>query len=128
LAQNGDTVFTKRIRVAPLAIDHKSSDSIRSSRIAEARSKELKQDWRAIRLPKFFISMKNLVAADDGSVWVQLRDGKKGFLWHEIAPDGRSERLWRLPENVRLDVVTDDHLYGIETDDVGFDNVVRYAR
>jgi hypothetical protein len=29
---------------------------------------------------------------------------------------------------VRLDVVTDDHLYGIETDDIGFDNVVRYAR
>ena len=128
LAQTGDTVFARRLAVVPLAIDHRSADSIRAHWIDGARSAELKQDWRDIRLPKYFISMKDLVAADDGTIWLQLRHGNKGFLWHEIAPDGRSERLWRLPENVRLDVVTDDHLYGIETDDIGFDNVVRYVR
>ncbi len=128
LTQTGDTVFTRHIRVMPLGIDHGSADSIRAHWIAGATSPELKQDLRDMRLSKYFISMKDLVAADDGSVWVQLRNGKHGFLWHEIVPDGRSERLWRLPDNVRLDVVTEDHLYGIETDDIGFDNVVRYVR
>jgi hypothetical protein len=128
LTQTGDTVFTRHIRVVPLGIDHGSADSIRAHWIAGATSPELKQDLRDMRLSKYFISMKDLVAADDGSVWVQLRNRKHGFLWHELAPDGRSERLWRLPESVRLDVVTEDHLYGIETDDIGFDNVVRYVR
>jgi hypothetical protein len=128
LTQTGDTVFAKRIPLVPLAIEHGSADSIRAHWIAGAKTPELKQDWRDIRLPKYFVSMKGLVAADDGTIWVQLRNGHKGFLWHEIAPDGRSERLWRLPNNVRLDVVTDNYLYVIETDEIGFDNVVRYVR
>lgn len=128
LAQTGDTVFARHMHVVPLAIDHRSADSIRAHWSDGAKTPELKQDWRDIRLPKYFISMKGLVAANDGTIWVQLRHGTGSFLWHELAPDGRSERLWRLPANVRLNVVTDDHLYGIETDDVGFDNVVRYAR
>jgi hypothetical protein len=128
LTQTGDTVFARHIPLVPLAINDRSADSIRAHWVAGAKTPELKRDWEDSRLPKYFVSMKDLVAADDGTVWVQLRHGHEGFLWHEISPDGRSERLWRLPDNVRLDVVTDDHLYGIETDDIGFDNVVRYAR
>ena len=128
LTPTGDTVFTTPIAVTPLPISDRQADSIRQRRLEGEQRPDMRRRWQEMRIPKYFQSLEWVVAADDGSVWVQLRDVSHGFLWHEIAPDGRSDRVWRLPQNVRLSVVTRDHLYGIETDDVGFDNVVRYRR
>ncbi|HRP07247.1 MAG TPA: hypothetical protein PLL69_02050 [Gemmatimonadales bacterium] len=124
----GDTAFVASVPVRLVPITGNDADSIRSSRIAATANAALRQDWRDIRLPAHFPSALWVVAADDGSVWVQLRTARDSIVWQEITPAGKVGRAVRLPLGVRLDVVTERHLYGIETDADGIQSVVRFPR
>lgn len=71
--------------------------------------------------------LNGLVVAADGSVWLRRSEvAPNGVEWWVLDPQGQPKGRVEAPAGLRVELVHGDHLWGVETDDMGVDYIVRY--
>lgn len=75
---------------------------------------------------------RSLVSAEDGSIWIErfegVADANRGLrrAWWIVGPDGTWRGSARTPDGLRVFVVTDEAVWGVETDELDVNYIVRY--
>ena len=73
------------------------------------------------------VVLTGLVVAADGSVWLRRsRVTPDGAEWWVLDPRGQPTGRVHAPAGLRVVLVRGSHLWGVETDDMGVDYIVRY--
>ena len=69
----------------------------------------------------------NLVAAEDGSIWLQcFSPVEEGVEWWVLGADGEPLATAVTPDGLRILLVTGDAVWGVETDELDVNYIVRY--
>lgn len=121
---NGDTSFTRSIAFQAVAIPRSVVDSARASR---ARGSQSQRDAAAkMPIPETYPPFSRLIVGRDESVWIESYRPGAGRFWYVLDNRGTVTGRATAPGNVQLMVVSRAAVWGIETDDDGFQNVVRF--
>jgi hypothetical protein len=90
---------------------------------------KLEADLReATYSPDYLPAVQNLVAAEDGSIWLQrFSPTEEGLVWWVLGEDGESLATAVTPEGLRILLITRDAVWGIETDEFDVNYIVRYG-
>jgi hypothetical protein len=71
--------------------------------------------------------LNGMVVAADGSVWLRRSEvTRKGAEWWVLDPRGQPTGRVEAPAGLRVVLVRGNHLWGVETDDMGVNYIVRY--
>jgi hypothetical protein len=68
-----------------------------------------------------------MVVAEDGSIWLQrFSPSEDGVEWWVLGADGEPQARALTPDGIRVLLITRDALWGVETDDLDVNYIVRY--
>lgn len=144
LAVDGDTVWSTPIPYEPTPLLGERVDSAAKALAAdlfEFRSRSqpglslgaFESDMiEATYAPDWVPPVRSMVTAEDGSIWLERfepvtgDDGSVLREWWVLAPDGAPDATAYTPDGFQLMLVTDDSLWGVETDELDVSYIVRY--
>jgi hypothetical protein len=121
----GDTAFSVDVPYEPVPVDPARVDSI-VARYSEGRRSE--SEIRGVLfLPDFLPPVSDVVAADDGAIWVAREDRPEhAVTWEVFDAAGRLLAHAETPAGFTAHYATGDALWGVETDELDVPYVVRY--
>lgn len=140
----GDTVWRTAIPYEPTAVTRERLDSavaeiadrsfdFRSrNRPGLTRAAYERDLAEAIYQPDWTPPVRTVVMAEDGSVWLErfepvvIDEGSTVRAWWTLSADGILEGTAYTPDGLQVMIVTDDAVWGVETDELGVDYIVRY--
>lgn len=139
IAVSGDTVWHVELPYTPTPLPGSRVDSAAAARAAQAfgvmsrerpgkTKAELEKEIRdAMYAPPFVPFLKGMVVASDGSVWLQRTEvTAHGNEWWILDSSGRLVGHVQVSAGLHVMLVQGDHLWGVETDDMGVNYIVRY--
>lgn len=130
---NGDTIFTATVPYEPVPLVAERFDSVVTAWIEDAgrgaaRGAELEAAYRPAYLP----AVRNVVAAEDGTIWLQRFDpvvseaGENVHEWWVLDSEGNPVTQALTPVDLEVKVITDDAVWGIVRDDLDVEYIVRH--
>lgn len=135
----GDTAFQTEVPYSPVALDASRVDSAAAAlaegfhEFASQRQPgltlgQLEQDIRAATFaPVHLPAVRGLVLAKSGDIWLQEFDAtSSGTGWMVFGPTGDSIGRVITPPDLRVLLIEDRHLWGVETDELDVNYIVRY--
>lgn len=140
----GDTTWTTAIPYEPVALARERVDSTVSEladRSFDFRSRSRPGLSRAayerdlveeIYAPAWTPPVRSVLTASDGSIWLErfepvaTDDGPTARAWWVMSPAGAVEATAYTPDGLRVVLVGEDAVWGVETDELGVDYIVRY--
>lgn len=139
IAMIGDTILAKEIVYTPEPVSQERIDSAthaqaegmlefmqrRDPGLTQAK---LEADLRAATYsPDYLPAVRNLAVANDGSVWLQRFDpSADGTVWWVLGEDAEPRATAVTPGGLRVLLITGDDLWGVETDELDVNYIVRY--
>jgi len=132
-AADGSEVYRRSFPFEATPIPVSVADSAMESVTARINQPELLKAIRSVegevrgRIPPVYPPVHDIVIGWDGRVWVAMRRTPEGNPWLVLDRDGEPMGRVLVPGNVSLKVADQQHAWGIETDDVGMQSVVRYV-
>jgi hypothetical protein len=139
ISMTGDTLFSKELEYAPEPLPRERIDS--ASR-AQARDMlqflqrmdpgmtlaALETDLRgATYSPDYLPAVRGMLLGTDGSIWLQRFSPREdGNLWWVLGADGAPLAMAVTPVEIRIVLATADALWGVETDELDVEYIVRY--
>jgi hypothetical protein len=127
--EQGNEIFDRTYRTSATAIPTAVIDSAVSARAENASNGEMRSAiLRNLRgqMPLMYSPVSDILIGMDGRIWVSLRPTTEGNRWLILEPGGEPDGRVVLPRNVTLRVADDRYLWGLETDELGVESVVRY--
>lgn len=130
----GDTVFHRRLSYTPVAMTDAYRDSLIDGRVESYRDRPPPVDLGAIRealeteaeWPDFHPPVRSVRVGLDGRVWL-LREAVGGATrWTVLEADGTPQGDVVLPPTLNVHQSDGDVLWGVETDALGVQWLVRY--
>jgi hypothetical protein len=121
----GDTAFSVDVPYEPVAVDPARVDSIVARFSGGRRSAS---EIRAVLfLPDFLPPVSDVVAAEDGTIWVAREDRPEHpVTWEVFDAAGRLLARAETPPGFAAHHATGDALWGVETDELDVPYLVRY--
>lgn len=139
IAMTGDTLFSKELEYAPEPLPREKIDSAAHAqaegmfeflgrRDPEMSIASLEADLReATYSPDYLPAVREMVVADDGSIWLQrFSPSEDGIVWWVLGKDGEPLATVVTPERIRVLLISEDALWGVETDEFDVNYMVRY--
>lgn len=139
IAITGDTLLSK---VLPYTPEPLSRIKINSATHAQAEGmfefmqrgspdlslEKLEADLReATYSPDYMPAVRSMMTAQDGSIWLQrFSPAEEGLEWWVLDPDGQPLATATTPEGFRVLLVTQEAVWGIETDELDVNYIVGY--
>lgn len=121
LKRGGDTAWVTSLSYQPLRLDPGAADSIRTHlrRALAPRFTEAEVD-RALFVPQYRTPISDVIAGDDGSVWIGWETTARSTRFTVLAPDGRIVAEVNGPADLRLRWVGETVAWGqvVNEDDV----------
>jgi hypothetical protein len=78
-------------------------------------------------VPRFTPYLKGMIVAADGTVWLERSEvTSDGLEWCILDTVGRPMAHAVIPPRLRVMLIQSDNIWGVETDDMGVDYIVRY--
>ena len=133
IAFDGDTVFTAIVPYEPVPLEAERFDSVVTAWIegagrGAARGAELEAAYRPAYLP----AVRNFVAAEDGTIWLQRFDpvvsdaGENVHEWWVLNGEGNPVARALTPVDLEVRLITGDAVWGIVRDDLDVEYIVRH--
>lgn len=120
---NGDTSFTRSIAFRAIAIPKSVVDSARATR---ARGSQGQRDAAAkMPIPETYPPFARLIVGRDESIWIESFGPGAERFWYVLDNRGTVTGRATVPGNVQLMAVSRTVVWGIETDDDGFQHIIR---
>ena len=144
LALGGDTVWTTSIPYEPVALTVERVDSVVSEladRSFDFRRRSHPGLTRAayeadlrekVYAPRWMPPVRSVLSARDGAIWLErsepvaLADGRTRRAWWVVTSRGALEATVLTPDGLRVVAAGEDAVWGVETDELGVDYIVRY--
>lgn len=139
LSPSGDTLWRSDLPYTPAPLDPARADSAAAawaktsmqfmSRIRpDLTEAGLAEEYRAaMYVPPFEPFLKGLVVASDGSIWLRRHEATPdGVEWWVLDDQGRPAGRIVMPEGLRVMAIHGDDVWGVETDDMDVNYIVRY--
>lgn len=121
----GDTAFSVEVPYEPVPVDPARVDSIVARLGGGRRSESEIRD--ILFLPDFLPPVSDVVAAEDGTIWVAGEDRPEHpVAWDVFDAAGRLLARAETPAGFTAHYATGDALWGVETDELDVPYVVRY--
>lgn len=80
-----------------------------------------------VEVPRFHPPVHAVVVSSDGAVWIGMEPpSEEGREWLVLGPEGEPAGRVLLPASVRIQVIRDDRIWGVYTDELDVPYVVRY--
>jgi hypothetical protein len=140
IAMTGDTLLSRQIEYTPEPLPREKVDSASHAQAEgwfefmqrmdpEMTLAKLEADLReATYSPDYLPAVRNLVAAEDGSIWLQrFSPTEEGLVWWVLGEDGEPLATAVTPEGLRILLITGDAVWGIEVDEFDVNYIVRYG-
>ena len=136
----GDTVFSKEIPYIPEPLPRSKVDSAVHAQAEgmhqfmqrmdpELSLGKLEADiGEATYSPDYLPAIRNMTVAEDGTIWLErFTPTEEGIEWWIL--DGQGEPLATVstPEGLRVLLITQDAVWGVETDEFDVNYIVRYG-
>ncbi len=129
----GRITFDRTYNYRPVPISKVSADSVRTvaaTTVAKARRLTQKDALAlvgpAVYVPDYLPPVRSVLAASDGSTWVELNDKVAASHW--LVLDDRGDPIGQiaLPRSLSVLHVSRQHIWGTEKNSAGRSSVVRY--
>lgn len=135
----GDTMWSREIRYTPQPLPRERLDSAARAQAEglvdfiqrmdpEMSLPRLESDLReAMFGPEFLPAVKSMVVAEDGSIWLQrFSPSEEGMVWWVLDADAEPLATALTPPGLRVLLITEEEIWGVETDALDVDYIVRY--
>jgi hypothetical protein len=135
----GDTLLSSEITYTPHPLPRERIDSTAHAQAEtildfiqrmdpEMTVRRLESELReATYSPEFLPAVKDMVVAEDGSIWLQrFTPSEEGVVWWVLNPDARPLASAITPEGLRVLLISHQEVWGVETDALDVDYIVRY--
>lgn len=77
-------------------------------------------------VPATLPPVSEVIAASNGSIWLQRESmASDANLWQILGTDGQVEAILSTPPELKILLVTDEHVWGVEYDELQIPYVVR---
>lgn len=139
IGMSGDTLLVKEIEYTPESLPREKIDSASHARAEQMHEfmQRLDPDLDLARLeadlreatysPAYLPAVQSMVAAEDGSIWLQrFSPSEDGIVWWVLGEDAEPLATAVTPEGLRILLITDDAIWGVETDEFDINYIVRY--
>ncbi len=126
LSAKGDTLLTKALRVQPAAIPTSVRDSAKRAEAQSAGAKGEAFDRVMARIPKTFPPITRILNGRDGTIWIEVASSGPNRTWQLMDSRGNVIGTLSLPRTVNISVAERGMLWGVETDEDGLMQVVRF--
>jgi hypothetical protein len=127
--EHGNEIFDRVYETSTISIPESVIDSVISARAESTSNRQMRSailnDLKD-RIPSMYSPVDDILLGFDARVWVSLRPGREGNSWLVLQPDGEPSMRVTLPANTRVMVAGDRYVWGLETDELGVESVVRY--
>jgi hypothetical protein len=128
-ALEGSVVFRRSFDFVGVPIPSHVIDSVLDSRAAQASRQEFRQviqgELRG-RVPPVYPPVEGILLGSDDRIWVGLRATANGRQWLVLGSQGEPVERVILPTNVEPKVARGEHVWGLETDEMEVQSIVRY--
>ena len=141
IAITGDTLFSRELEFSPEALPRARIDSAAHAQAEtmlpfmqrgdpEMSLAKLEGNLReAMYGPEILPAFSDLIAADDGSIWLQrFSPTEVGIEWWVLDSNGESLARAITPKGVRVLLITADAVWGVESDEFDVNYIVRFDR
>lgn len=139
IAMTGDTLLAREIEYIPEPLPQAKIDSASHAQAegmfqfmqrmdTELSLAKLEADLReATFSPDYLPAVQSMVAAEDGSVWLQrFTPSPDGNVWWVLNELAEPLATVVTPDGTQVLLITDDALWGVETDEFDVNYIVRY--
>lgn len=137
---SGDTLWRRRLEYSPETLPSQVVDSAVAARVeglSEFISRvmpgvsrgEFEQRFQdAVHAPAYLPPIKEMVVAENGAIWLSRwePDDQGGVEWWVLDASGEPIGRASAPAELRVLLITDDAVWGVETDDLDVGYIVRY--
>lgn len=139
IGMDGDTVRSKDLEYVPEPLPRASIDSAAHAQAeamfdfmqrmnANLEIGKLEADIReATFAPDYLPAVRGMVRAEDGSIWIErFSRTDEGVVWWVVGPDLEPRATAVTPTGLRVLLITGDAIWGVETDELDVDYIVKY--
>ncbi len=126
LSATGDTLFAKALRFPPVAIPAGLRDSARQAEARQTGAGGPAFDKVMARMPTVHPPVARILNGRDGTTWIEVATPGPDRLWQLLDARGNVTGAVRLPRTVNIAVAERGMLWGVETDEDGLMQVVRF--
>lgn len=126
LSATGDTVLVKELRFPPVTIPAALRDSARQAEALRAGTGGQAFDKVMARIPTVYPPVARILNGRDGTTWIEVATSGPDHIWQRLDAHGDVTGAVRLPRAVSIAVAERGMLWGVETDEDGFMQVVRF--
>lgn len=124
---NGDTVFTRRLTIAPDRIpDDVRDDAIRDGASSVGRFGREYRDQAKDRVPYVYPFLEGLAVTSKGEVWAQTRELGTERLLRVFATSGVITGVATAPANAVVQAAGDEHLVFVRSDEFDVPDVLLF--
>lgn len=126
LSATGDTILVKDLHFPPVTIPTALRDSARQAEALRAGTGGQAFDKVMARIPTTYPPVARILNGRDGSTWIEVATSGPDRIWQVLDSRGDVTGAVRLPRAVNIGVAERGMLWGTETDEDGFMQVVRF--
>jgi hypothetical protein len=139
IAMTGDTLLSKDLEYRPEPLHEETVDSAVHAQAQQMLGFMQRMDpdlgaagleaemREAMYAPEYKPAFRGLVVAQDGSVWIQeFEANPDGARWRILGRNGEPMAVVSTPASIRVLLVTEDAVWGVETDEFDVNYIVRY--
>jgi hypothetical protein len=126
LTATGDTVFAKALRFPSVTIPTSLRDSARQAEARRAGVGGPAFDKAMARMSTVYPPVARILNGRDGTTWIEVATPGPDRLWQLLDARGNVTGAVRLPRTVNIAVAERGMLWGVETDEDGLMQVVRF--
>lgn len=139
IALTGDTMLSKEIPYTPEPLPRAKIDSASQAQAEQMFEfmqrvdpdmslAKLEADLReATFSPDYMPAVRSMVVAEDGSIWIERFSAtEEGLEWWVLSPEFDPLATATTPEGLRVLLITPESVWGIETDELDVNYIVRY--
>lgn len=132
----GDTIRSADVQYTPVPLTSKMVEEVISMRAehffnvgdgriaSRAAAERMIQD--ELYVPATLPPVSEVIAASNGSIWLQRESmASDANLWQILGTDGQVEAILSTPPELKILLVTDEHVWGVEYDELQIPYVVR---
>ncbi len=126
LDAGGDTLFVRELRYPPVAISRVARDSAVQAEGRRTGASGPVFDKVMSRIPAAHKSVTRILNGRDGTTWIEIATSGQNRVWQILDSHGNVTGAVRLPRAVNVAVAERGMLWGVETDEDGLMQVVRF--
>lgn len=108
------------------AVERAIAEDVRRKSPANRQAAERALRSKRNEVPAFYQPVLQVLVGQDTTVWLRHRKTPKGIPWSVYGKDGRLAASVVLPANLTIKEASLRQLWAFETDEDGFNNVVRF--